>query len=216
MDLSKKEIKIMDNNPLAMPKEARDDLFSFLREHCSGAKIGRKIRVCSFDSGLDFRRIDDDVISQIKDIKFSTIKLAWDNTAHENKFTEALYRLQAAFPNKSSRGLYEQFQVYVLYNFNDDLQDALYRVEKLYKHYRVFPYSMKFVPTNALKYKDHVDPSWTPEDAVDLGRWCNNRQVFMTTDYQNYVGRTSDGRSISNFTHHQAITGQIDLFQVAG
>jgi hypothetical protein len=212
LDYSKKYWVFMDNNPLSLPTESREDLFSLLKEHCSGQRLNesRKIRECSFDSGFDFRRIDKETIRLIKGLRLSSIKLAWDKVGYEDQFVSALRMLQEAFPHVSKRGMYEQFQVYVLYNHEDTLEDTLYRINKLYHEYRVFPTAMRYQPFGSMIYKDYLDPNWTSENAVDIARWANKRAVFMSTSFDLYQGRLADGRSISNFK----TLPELDLFSV--
>ncbi len=211
IDMTKPNVVICDNNILASPKEHQKEVFDYLREIApvEGAKVegGRKLRSANFDGGIDHRLINDNTMEMLKGIRFNRIRLAWDVLGTEPQFDRAMQKLLTLFPQTSSRGLHEMFEVYVLYNCDktkDSLEATLYRVYKLLYHYRVLPYLMRYQPLNEESYKTYISPYWDEKDVVDIARWINSRPVLMSTpSYKYYYGRNEDGKCINSTTQEE-------------
>lgn len=206
INLRAKEVVLCDNNILAAPYEHRKDVFEYLAEIASaeGTIIPNSkntIREVSLDGGLDHRRINDENIELIRKVKWSKIRMAWDDIRYEEKFKEAMQRMLDVFGKKS--GLNDHFEVYVLYNCEhtkDTVEDTLYRVYALFHKFKVLPYVMRYQALTTLEYKKHLSPYWDEYDAGDIGRWVNDRQIFKTVqNFAHYCGRKADGRTSSRF-----------------
>lgn len=212
IDMSKKIVVIGDNNAFAADYDHRKDLFEYLTQiaHKNGVRVdgSRKIRCVEFDGGFDWRYMTEENMEFIKNIKWNKIRFAWDNVNYEKRFDESMKTLLNYYPKTSSRGVHENMECYVLYNFYknengienyDTLEDALYRMYKLFYHYKVYPYLMRYQPLNTMKYKSYVSPKWSKQDCIDIGRFANNRYVLWTAKYfRHYYGRLSDGTSLSS------------------
>lgn len=206
-------VVICDNNLLAAPLEHWKEVLSYLTEiaHKDGVRIQgtRKLRTVEFDGGFDWRHLKDENIELLKDIRFSKIRVAFDDVRYEKGFDQSIERLLKAFPKVSKRGMHENIECYVLYGCDltkDTLEDTLYRVYKLYHHYKIWPYLIRFQPLDNLTYKTYVSPFWTSEDLVDIARWANSRRVLAKTpNYKFYYGRQEDGKCLSHFQGDQSL-----------
>jgi hypothetical protein len=103
----------------------------------------------------------------------------------------------------------ENIECYLLYNCpytKDTIEDTLYRIYKLRYSYGINAYAMRYQPLDTLKYKTYVSPLWTERDCVDIGRWVNDRRVFMPVKrYKYYIGRKEDGKCLSSLTDVQKL-----------
>ncbi len=216
INMSAKKIVVCDNNILATGDHCRE-VFEYLTEiaHRDGTRIpgSRKVREVEFDGGFDFRRINSENIELIRQVKHSKIRLAWDDVKYESKFDSAMRFLLEAFPKVSSRGLHEEIEVFVLYNCEftrDALEDTLYRIYKLFHHYRVMPYAMRYMPLDTLYYKQYVSPLWDPENSVDVARWANSRSILLSVpNFNYYVGRQDNGKTLGRAVDQQALIGRM-------
>jgi hypothetical protein len=213
INLNSKYIIIQDNNLLSAPIEHRKEVFEYLTDiaNIKGTKIpgSRKLREVIFDSGLDFRNMTKENLEMMKTIKFAKIKIAFDDVRYEKSFDIGIRLLLDYYPKVSKRGIHENIECYVLYNCpdtKDTIESTLYRIYKLRYYYGVNAYAMRYQPLDTLKYKTYVSPFWNEGDCVDIGRWVNDRNVFMPVKrYKYYIGRKEDGKCISSFTAAQKI-----------
>lgn len=215
IDMTKKNIVIMDNNILSEASQ-RDrthkfEVFSYLKGIApeKGCKVqgSRKIRTVEFDSGLDWKLLHDENLELIRGIKYSKLKFAWDKIEYEQGFDRAMKNLLSIYPIENANKLRDNMECYVLYNCpdtKDTIEDTLYRCYKLYYHYRVLPYLMRYQPLDTLTYKTYVSPLWNELDAIDVGRWVNSRRVYKVTPrYLYYYGRDDDNKCINKFNEIQ-------------
>lgn len=206
-------IVICDNNLLAAPLEHRKEVLTWLSQiaHKDGTRVEgtRKLRTVEFDGGVDWRHFTDENIELLKNIRFSKIRVAFDDVHYEKGFDVAMGRLLKAFPKVSKRGMHENIECYVLYGCDatkDTIEDTLYRAYKLYHHYKIYPYLMRFQPLDILTYKTYVSPFWKSEDLVDVARWANNRRVLLSVpNFNFYYGRQNDGKCLSRFEEDQKV-----------
>lgn len=218
INLKAGNVVICDNNLLAAPLEHRKEVLEYLAKiaHKDGTRIKgtRKLRTVEFDGGLDFRFLSDENIELLKNIRFSKIRVAFDDVRYEKGFDQAMARLLKAFPKLSKRGKHENIECYVLYGCDatkDTIEDTLYRAYKLYHYYGIFPYLMRFQPLNSPTYKTYISPLWKKEDLIDLGRWSNGRFVLpKVPNFKFYFGRKKDGTCLSRFqTAHKEILKKV-------
>lgn len=209
INMQAKTVVICDNNILKADPKHKKDVLEYLAQIASaeGTVIEGsrgKIREVEFDGGVDWRALTDENIQLLKKIRFRKFRVAFDNVNYEKGFTAAMERLLKEYPNVSkSRGLRENFEAFVLYNCpdtKDTIEDTLYRAYVLFYKFKIYPYLMRFQPYDTLEYKSYVSPYWSDKDCVDIGRWGNNRRVFMKMPrYKYYYGRKEDGQCINSF-----------------
>ena len=153
-----KYIKLLDPNILACKEHP--DLLKQL--------IDSKAYV-DFNQGVDIRLTNEENIRLLNQVKFKEIHFAWDNAKDDLRhFFSEYARLSARKPH----GAYGM--VYVLVNFNSDMEENLYRIYTL-REMGYNPYVMVYDKPNA------------PREIRNLQRWCNNKWIFKSCpDFRDY------------------------------
>lgn len=161
-----KHIKLLDANLLACCD--RTELLSQLADS--------KARV-DFTQGLDARFITEDVAQLLGRIKMDCVHFAFDFMKNEKRIVAGL-KIFKRYCRVSDR----HAVVYMLTNFDTSIEDDLYRVNTIRQ--------LGFMPDVRIYRK-----STAPRILRDLQRWCNNRFLFRSCEFLDYVPR-KDGKSI--------------------
>lgn len=163
-----KHIKLLDPNILACK-----DHISLLKQLAeSGARV-------DFTQGLDARFITDKNAMILKNIKTDMVHFAFDFLKNEDRIINGI-KTYLDVVNPDTRKL----SVYMLTNFNTTIEQDLYRVNLL-RGIGVMP-DVRVYRKNSLP-KKHI--------LRDLQRWCNNRILYNSCDFMEYVPR-ADGKTI--------------------
>lgn len=157
-DIGKKEIKVLDPNVTAC-KEKRDLLRQY-RE--TGAWI-------DFTQGLDIRLLNDEDIADINAMKIKDVHFAWDNPKDDLREAFLRYKKNTTHKQHGAFGT-----VYVLTNYDSTMEENLYRINFLREN-KYDPYVMVYDKPNAPKVVRH------------LQRWCNNRILFKSCTFEEYM-----------------------------
>ena len=160
-----KEIVLLDANILACK-----DRMELLRQLAdSGAWV-------DFTQGLDARFFTIEVAQALNFIKKKVVHFAFDFMKNEKAIVRGLniYR-DYCKPN-------DRDSVYILTNFDTTIKEDLYRVEKVQE--------AGLFPDIRIYRKDTA-----PRILRDLQRWCNNRILYRSTSFMDYVPR-KDGKTI--------------------
>lgn len=159
-------IKLLDANLLACKDKI--DLLNQLAK--SGAKV-------DFTQGLDARFITDEVADLLAGIKIDKAHFAFDFMKNERAIIKGLQIFQQKCTVRSRDAI-----VYMLTNYDTTIKDDLYRVNAIR--------DLGFQPDVRIYRK-----STAPRVLRDLQRWCNNRFIFHSCDFMDYVPR-KDGKTI--------------------
>lgn len=159
-------IKLLDANLLACKDKI--DLLNQLAK--SGAKV-------DFTQGLDARFITDEVADLLAGIKIDKAHFAFDFMKNERAIIKGLKIFQQKCTVRSREAI-----VYMLTNYDTTIKDDLYRVNAIR--------DLGFQPDVRIYRK-----STAPRVLRDLQRWCNNRFIFHSCDFMDYVPR-KDGKTI--------------------
>ena len=129
-----------------------------------------------FTQGLDARFITVEVAQALSLIKKKVLHFAFDFMKNEKAVMRGLhiYRNSCEPNNKDS--------VYILTNFDTTIDQDLYRVKKVQE--------VGLLPDIRIYRK-----SSAPRILRDLQRWCNNRRLYHSCDFMDYVPR-KDGKTI--------------------
>ena len=163
-----KYIKLLDPNILAC--KDRVELLEQLRD--SKAKI-------DFTQGLDARFVTEEIALLLKQINKETVHFAFDFMKYEKAILKGLETY------KNIVGLKDDCAsrtVYVLTNFDTTHEEDIYRVKKLEE--------LGYCPDIRIYRK-----STAPQITRDLQRWANNRFIYRSTKWEDYVPR-ADGKTI--------------------
>lgn len=156
-----KGIVLLDANLLACRE--REDLIQQLID--SNATV-------DFTQGLDARFITPIIAKLLKKVKTKSYHFAFDFMKNENAILQGLKTfVEVVKPKK------RQCYVYVLTNYNTTFAEDWYRVEKLRE--------IGLDPDIRI-YRKNTAPKITR----DLQRWCNNRFLYHSCDFFDYVPRT--------------------------
>lgn len=161
-----KNIELLDANMLACKE--RLQLLEQLIE--SGARV-------NFNQGLDARFITVEVAELLKKIKIKYAHFAFDFMKNEKAIIRGLEIYKKIVGGSDSNSV-----VYVLTNFNTTIEEDLYRVQKIRE--------VGFLPDIRIYRKPTA-----PQIIRDLQRWCNNRFIFRSCEFMDYVPR-KDGKTI--------------------
>ena len=161
-----KHIKLLDANLLACKE--RNDLLQQLID--SEAKV-------DFTQGLDARFVTNEVAEMLKNIKTDRIHFAFDFMKNEKAIVRGLKTYRKVVNPKEGIAI-----VYMLTNYDTSIQEDLYRVKMISE--------CGFRPDVRIYRK-----STAPQILRDLQRWCNNRFIYSSCKFEDYIPR-SDGKSI--------------------
>lgn len=159
-------IKLLDANILACKE--RPILLQQLSD--SGARV-------DFTQGLDARFITREIALMLKNVKTERVHFAFDFMKNEKQIIKGLETYQEVVSPKEGTAI-----VYMLTNFDTSLEQDLYRVKVI----------------SELGYRPDVriyrKPT-APQILRDLQRWCNNRFIYTSCKFEDYIPR-KDGKTI--------------------
>lgn len=155
-DGKSKEIILMDNNILALPKH-----FKFI----CGQLRKEKLKV-DFNQGLDIRLLTDELAYELSTIRhISDIRFAWDNIKDENTIIKGIELLKK---HKCKRGMF-----YVIVGFNSTVEEDLYRFNVL-KGLGQRAYCMRYETCKGNR------------EYNDMSSWVNQVRFFQSMTYERY------------------------------
>ena len=163
-----KNIKLLDANITAC--KDRIELLQQLAD--SGAWV-------DFTQGIDARFINEKVVDVLSKIKIKSLHFAFDLMENEKQIIKGLSLAKMRLKLDDRKAI-----VYVLTNFNTSIGEDLYRIRAIK--------NIGFCPDVRIYRKEAL-----PKRHIlrDLQRWCNNRILYRSSTFFDYVPR-SDGRKI--------------------
>lgn len=133
----------------------------------------------NFNQGLDARFITERNIETLASVKIKMIHFAFDFMKNEKRIVQGLTLAKEHLQINDRNTV-----VYVLTNFDTSIKQDLYRI-KMVKDLGYMP-DVRIYRKNSLP-KRHI--------LRDLQRWCNNRFLYHSQRFYDYVPR-SDGKPI--------------------
>ena len=165
-----KEIVLMDNNILALPKHFKM-ICSQLRKE--------KLKV-DFNQGLDIRLLNDDLAGELATIRhISDIRFAWDNIKDEAVIRKGITLLKK---HNCRRGMF-----YVLVGFNSTIDEDLYRFNTL-KGLGQRAYCMRFKTVKGQR------------EYSDIASWVNQVRFFESMTFDRYRECRGNRELVKKFT----------------
>lgn len=161
-----RHIKLLDPNLLAC--KDRTDLLRQL--------IDSRARV-DFTQGLDARFVTEEAAGLLKQIKIDKVHFAFDYMKNEKAIVKGLQTYKRVCGTRENNAI-----VYMLTNYDTTIEEDLYRLRMIKQ--------CGFLPDVRIYRK-----SAAPQILRDLQRWCNNRILYRSCDFMDYVPRT-DGKSV--------------------
>ena len=163
-----KYIKLLDANLLGCRQHL--DLLKQLAE--SGACV-------DFTQGLDARFINEENLELLSQIKIKMVHFAFDFMKNEKHVIHGLKLAKERLQLDDRNSV-----VYMLTNFDTTFKEDWYRVKKIQE--------LGYMPDVRIYRKNGL-----PKRHIlrDLQRWCNNRMIYRSCDFFEYVPR-ADGKPI--------------------
>lgn len=149
--LSKPFAMISDNNISASPDHLKE----------VAAHLTKTKRQVVFDNGLDCKLITDDMAKSLSTIRYTRegLRMAFDRIEDDGIFQRAVKRLTKAGVAPGN------IMAYVLFNFNDTLDEANYRMRECAR-LGIRPYPQKFTPLNETNYdRNFLGKHWDADTA---------------------------------------------------
>lgn len=162
---------ICDNNLLACSKKHFDAVIDRLKP----------LRDIDFNQGLDARILSPHHITRLKELELKILRFAWDNVGLESVLLSAIDSiLKAGFPKSKLR-------VYILFNYKDTPDDALYRCETL-KNMGIFPNVQRYQPLNSLQKDSYISLNWNGQLLKDFTRYWSRQLIsgLKAIDFAEY------------------------------
>lgn len=163
-----KNIVLLDPNILAS-KDHMELLGQLVDSH---AKV-------DFSQGVDARFVNEENLELIKRINVSMIHFAFDFMKFEKQIVNGLGLARRKLSISERNTI-----VYILTNYDTTIKEDLKRVEMVR--------NLGFTPDVRIYRKESLPK---PHVLRDLQRWCNNRFIFRSCEFMDYVPRT-DGKTI--------------------
>lgn len=161
-----RHIKLLDPNLLACKDRA--DLLRQL--------IDSRARV-DFTQGLDARFVTEEAAALLKQIKIDKVHFAFDYMKNEKAIIKGLQTYKRVCGTRENNAI-----VYMLTNYDTTIEEDLYRLRMIKQ--------CGFLPDVRIYRKPAA-----PQILRDLQRWCNNRILYRSCDFMDYVPR-ADGKTI--------------------
>lgn len=130
-----------------------------------------------FTQGLDARFITPEIAEMLKQVRFERVHFAFDFMKNEKAIIRGLKTFSDVVKLKDVKQI-----VYVLTNFNTTIERDLYRINVVRE--------IGFLPDVRIYRKKTAQ-----KVLKDLQRWCNNRILYRSCDFMDYVPR-KDGKTI--------------------
>ena len=160
-----KNIKLLDPNILACP----DHIDLLVQLSKSGAWV-------DFTQGLDARFINEKNVKLLSSIKLKMVHFAFDFMKNERSIIKGLELVKEHLQLDDRNAV-----VYILTNYDTSIKDDLHRM-KIVKEIGYLP-DVRIYRKNSLPQR-HI--------LRDLQRWCNNRILYRSSSFFDYVPR-ADG-----------------------
>jgi len=153
IDPARPLIVLHDENITAAPFEHYKSVMQFL----AASK-----KPVLFNNGFDCRLFTEDHADLLAKVKNKSVRFAFDTMAQDGYIQDAI---RMCLKRKIARS---DMLVYILHNFNDTIDDAMYRAKEVHA-LGVKPYPMRYKPLDWLTPKKrYVSPKWTERDVIDF------------------------------------------------
>lgn len=161
-----KNIDLLDANILA----CRDRMELLQQLADSKARV-------DFTQGLDARFMTKEVAEALMKIKIKMVHFAFDFMKNEKQIVRGLkiFKKESRLPDR-------KLVVYILTNYDTTIEEDLYRVDKVA--------DLGYQPDVRIYRKPTA-----PQVLKDLQRWCNNRLLYRSCKFMDYIPR-ADGKTI--------------------
>lgn len=176
IDPQKPRIVVFDNNLLAADEKHVERVFNALE---------RTEKWFDINSGFDVFLFKKKHADRIASLKIKPIRFAFDKMAQEKALVNAVQLCNETGIKTDT------IRVYVLYNYEDTIEEARYRAEKVIE-LGCKPFVMRYKPLDWLDKAEYIAPSWTDEDIKDFSQYFNMPVVWNQMTYDAFKSERFD------------------------
>ena len=130
-----------------------------------------------FTQGLDARFITPEIAKMLNNIKLDRVHFAFDFMKNEKAIIKGLNEFRKHCDLSDDKTI-----VYMLTNYDTNINEDLYRINAIR--------NAGFMPDVRIYRKPTA-----PKILKDLQRWCNNRFIYRSCEFMDYVPR-ADGKTV--------------------
>lgn len=154
---------LQDNNIVASPWGHFQEVMAYLRQH--------DFRI-DLNSGIEVHGFTEKHAQLMSGLNWRPIRTAFDEMSEEKEFTRTMELIRAHLT-----GQYQNIMVYVLFDFNDTPEEALYRCLKVVE-LGGSPWPMPYRPHSWFTRDDYVGPNWTLEQIKKFYRFWSRAPIW--------------------------------------
>lgn len=167
-----KKVILMDNNPLALPEYAMEQLNKI---------IEMDLRV-DFNQALDARLVTDDFAKLLARVKYinRTIRFGCDTP----KQIEECARVIDMLASYGYRG-----EIFLYTMLNDDFEESFNRINYWMQRERNDRPDGIHFDCHAQPFRDPINPNKPKQWQLDLARWTNRRELCNSIEFKDYQPR---------------------------
>lgn len=140
-------------------------------------------KICVFDNGFDCRYFTDEHLEYIKNLKFDRcgLRFAFDNMSQDKLVQDAINKCLKVGIGKS------KIMVYVLYNFKDTFEEAMYRANEI-KRLGARPYPQQYRPLNDIEMKNtYISDNWDKKLLRDFRFYWMFPGIYSKQKWDDYI-----------------------------
>jgi hypothetical protein len=137
---------LQDNNIVGSPWKHFTEVMAYLRTH--------DFRI-DLNSGIEPHGFQEKHAQEMASLNWRPIRTAFDEMNEETEFTRAMHLIRQYLTTQSGN-----IMVYVLFDYKDTPEDALYRCLKVVE-LGGSPWPMPYRPLNWFSKEQYVGPNWT-------------------------------------------------------
>lgn len=182
IDYSKKRLIIQDDNIVAAGLDHLTNVCSLIRENDFSV---------DFNSGFEVHQFNEDHAKILHGLKIRPVRTAFDEISEESEFLQTMKLIREHITDNS-----HAIMCYVLFNFTDTPEDALYRCNKVVEA-GGSPYVMPFTPNTWIKGDIHhgqpfINKHWTLKQIKRFYRFWNRYWIWRSVQKKQGVIREED------------------------
>ncbi|MFC1828047.1 hypothetical protein ACFL0O_00360 [Thermodesulfobacteriota bacterium] len=133
-----------------------------------------------FDNGFDCRRFNKNHCRYLKKINIRQVRFAFDSM-HQDGYLQQSLEICIKMGIPASKIL-----VYVLFNYHDTFEDALYRIKEIAK-FGATPYAMEYVPLDADELSSsHYFGDWNRKLCKDFAYFINAAKLSNVMSFKQW------------------------------
>ena len=161
-----------------------DNLLAATRKHFD--RVIDRLKIldwCDFNQGLDPRFLRKHHAERFAELRNPILRLTLDSSDYEGAFINAYELLRKA-------GLLKRhIKVYVLIGFEDTPEDALSRLELVWKELKLSPNPTRYQPLDAKKRNEFVGEGWDRKELARYIRYWSRLKYTGAIPFDEFINK---------------------------